>query len=260
MIPTLEIVIMGVVALLSVLLPFIFMLVLSKKFKIRWWPIVLGIAVFFIFALILEQIMHTLVLRPGLDGSIELLENAPWLYVLYGVLAAGVFEETGRLVAFLITKKHYRDIDSAVSYGIGHGGFEAVAIVGLGMVNGIIFSIMINSGSEALAALPIPAEELINSQPWYMYGLAIIERIVAMSLHIALSIIVFSAVMMKGKWWLFPLAILLHALANVTAAMMQAGLLSNIYLMYGGLLIVTALTIFIASKLVREYRTHVYKL
>lgn len=255
-----EIIIMAVTGIIAVMLPFIFMLVLSRKFKVRWLPLILGIAVFILFALILEQLMHLFVLKPQPDGSIALISNAPWLYVLYGVFAAGIFEETGRLLAFLITKRHYKDIDSAVSYGIGHGGIEAAAIVGLGMLNGIIFAVLINSGSESLNALPIPKEDLITSQPWYMYAIAIGERILAMSLHIGLSIIVFASVMMKRKWWLFPAAIILHALANTTAAMMQAGLLTNIYLMYSWLIIMTIATITIAVRLVKEYRKNVYSL
>lgn len=254
MIPQSEIVIMAVVAVISVLLPFIFMFVLRKWFKVRWIPFLIGIAVFLIFALILEQLLHAAVLKPSADGSIELLTVSPWLYVLYGVLAAGVFEETGRLLAFLMTKKYYRDIDSAVSYGIGHGGFEAAAVVGISMINGIVIAMMVNSGSDALNAVPIPAENLIQSQPWYMYSIAIFERIFAMILHISLSIIVFSAVMMQKKWWLYPFAILLHALANVTAAMLQSGLLSNMYIMYAGFIVVTAATAAIAVKLVKIYR------
>lgn len=255
-----EIIIMAAVGVISVLLPFIFMFILRKKFKIRWLPFILGIGVFLVFALILEQIMHVIVLQPEPNGTIGLISSSPWLYVLYGIFAAGIFEETGRLFAFLLTKKHYRDIDSAVSYGIGHGGFEAAAVVGLGMLNGIILAVLINSGSEAISALPVAAEDLVVSQPWYMYLIAIMERIIAMSLHIALSVIVFSAVMMKGKWWLYPLAILLHALANTTAAMMQAGLLTNVYIMYAGLIVMAAITIFIAARLVKDYRTNIYSL
>lgn len=260
MIPQSEIIMMGVTGIAAVLLPVIFILILSRKFKIRWLPLLLGIGIFIVFALILEQIMHVIVLSPNADGSNDLISTAPWLYVLYGIFAAGIFEETGRLLAFLITKRHYKDIDSAVSYGIGHGGIEAVAVVGLGMVNGIIFAVLLNSGSQVLETLPMPAEEIISSQPWYMYTVAIGERILAMSLHIALSVIVFASVMMKGKWWLFPVAIILHALANTTAAMMQAGLLSNIYLMYAGLILITIVTITIAVRITKEYRNNVYSL
>lgn len=254
MIENSEIIMMGITALVTVLLPFIFILVLRFKFKTRWLPILIGTLVFVVFALVLEQILHMIVLNPGVDGSVPLRDHSPWLFVLYGVLAAGIFEETGRLLAFLITKKWYKDIDSAISYGIGHGGIEAILVVGLAMVNSIIIAFMVNSGSSLLNDIPIPTEELVNSQAWYMYLLAIFERIIAMSLHIALSVIVFCAVMMKGKWYLYPLAILLHALANVTAAMMQAGLLTNSWLMYSGLIVVTAVVIFIAYRLIKKYQ------
>lgn len=260
MIPQSEIIIMSAVGIVSVLLPFIFIFILRKKFKIRWLPFLLGIGIFIVFALVLEQIVHLVVLNPNADGSIGLISSAPWLYVIYGIFAAGIFEETGRLLAFLITKRHYKDIDSAVSYGIGHGGIEAAAVVGLGMLNGVILAVMINSGSDAISALPIATEDLVVSQPWYMYLVAIMERVIAMSLHIALSVIVFSAVMMQGKWYLYPLAVILHALANTTAAMMQAGLLTNVYLMYSGLIVMTAVTIFIAVKLLKDYRANIYSL
>ncbi|CEA00668.1 hypothetical protein BN1048_01041 [Jeotgalicoccus saudimassiliensis] len=255
-----EIIIMAVTGIAAVLLPFIFILILRRKFKIRWLPLLLGIAVFILFALVLEQIMHVLVLQPEPDGTIALISQSPWLYVLYGIFAAGIFEETGRLLAFLLTKRRYKDIDSAVSYGIGHGGIEAFAVVGLGMLNGIILSILINSGSDALSSLPVAQEDIIASQPWYMYAIAIAERILAISLHIGLSIIVFASVMMKGRWWLFPAAILLHALANTTAAMMQAGLLTNMYLMYSGFIVMSAVIISIAVRLVKYYRKSVYSL
>src|SRR5699024_11066379 len=71
----------------SSLIAFYFMFILRKKFKIRWLPFILGIGIFIVFALILEQIMHYIVLSPSADGTIELLSADPWLYVLYGIFA-----------------------------------------------------------------------------------------------------------------------------------------------------------------------------
>ncbi|WP_462419788.1 YhfC family intramembrane metalloprotease [Salinicoccus sp. Marseille-QA3877] len=246
MIPTGTFVVMGVVGLLSILLPFIFILILRRRFKIQWIPILIGAGIFILFAMVLEQITHMLVLRPEVDGTIPLITDSPWLYVLYGVLAAGIFEETGRLFAFLLMKRKYKVVDSAVSYGIGHGGIEAIIVVGLGMLNSIIIGIMINSGGGMAESLPAGTAEILTGTPVYMYILSIIERVFAITVHIALSILVWIAVMKKAKWWLFPLAIVLHALTNTTAAMFQAGLLTNIWLMYGGFIVMTLITLWIA--------------
>lgn len=246
MIPTGTFVVMGVAGLLSILLPFIFILILRRRFKIQWIPILIGVGIFILFAMVLEQITHMLVLRPEVDGTIPLITDSPWLYVLYGVLAAGIFEETGRLFAFLLMKRKYKVVDSAVSYGIGHGGIEAIIVVGLGMLNSIIIGIMINSGGGIAENLPAGTAEILTDTPVYMYILSIIERVFAITVHIALSILVWIAVMKKAKWWLFPLAIVLHALTNTTAAMFQAGLLTNIWLMYGGFIVMTMITLWIA--------------
>ena len=140
MIANSQILMMAITGIISLLLPFIFIVILKRKYKIYWLPMLVGAAIFLVFALILEQILHMLVLKPSVDGQIVLLNQSPWLYVLYGVLAAGIFEETGRLLAFYSMKRKYKDVGTAVSYGIGHGGFEAIVVVGLGMVNAIILS------------------------------------------------------------------------------------------------------------------------
>ncbi len=246
MISTTSMVLMGLSGVFAILLPFLFILVLRRKFKIQWIPILIGAGIFIIFALILEQISHFLILRPGMDGEAHAFVDSPWLYVLYGVLAAGIFEETGRLVAFLLMKRKYRQIDSAVSYGIGHGGIEAVIVLGIGMLNTIILSVMINSGNSVVDSLPQGTLETITGTSNVTYLMGIIERVFAISVHIGLSIIVFVSVMQKGKWWLFPLAVVLHALTNVTAAMRQVGLLTNMWLMYAGFIVMTLLILWIA--------------
>ena len=70
---------------------------------------------------------------------------------------------------------------------------------------------------NALAALPVT-----------LFLLAGFERIVAMTLHTALSVLVFAAVR-DGRHGLFPLAVLLHALADFFAVVVirQAGTLAS---------------------------------
>ena len=44
--------------------------------------------------------VHLLVLHPQKDGTIPLMQEQPFLYVLYGIAMAALFEETARLVFF----------------------------------------------------------------------------------------------------------------------------------------------------------------
>ena len=53
-----------------------------------------------------------------------------------------------------------------------------------------------------------------------------VERLVAICLHIALSVLAFQAVKRPGKRWLYPAAILLHAGMDVFAALYQRGVIT----------------------------------
>jgi uncharacterized membrane protein YhfC len=59
------------------------------------------------------------------------------------------------------------------------------------------------------------------------------ERIFALCIQISLSVLVFYSVVLKDKLWLFPLAILFHAVANILPSIMQAGVLNNVLIAEG---------------------------
>ena len=101
--------------------------------------------------------------------------------------------------------------------------------------------------------LRISIEALQTSSPFY-FLISPYERIIALALHIALSIIVFTAVKRK-KLYLYPVAILLHALVDSVAALYQYGLISSIYLVEG---IVTAIVIVVTLYACRIYRSDKY--
>ena len=112
-------------------------------------PFFVGCIVFALFALTLESLAHRLILGSSLG---ERIQGDTLLFALYGGAMAALFEETGRLLAFktLLRKRvqEGRDID-ALMYGAGHGGMEAMLIVGSAMVNNIVYSVMINTGRSA---------------------------------------------------------------------------------------------------------------
>lgn len=178
----------------------------------------IGAATFIVFALILEQILHTIVL--GATGT--LLTGNIWLYALYGGLAAGLFEETGRLLAMKFCMKKTLNRENAILYGIGHGGIEAILIVGLTYVNNLIYSVLINNGSlpSLLAAYDADTQATTLQQlsplwttPSYQFYLGGVERLGAMLLHVVLSYLVYLAVK-NGAPKYYVLSILLHALTN----------------------------------------------
>ena len=198
---------------ISIALPVVLLIVVHKKTKARMAMAVIGAATFFLFAMVLEQILHAVVL----GGGGERITGNIWIYGLYGGLAAGLFEEVGRFVAMRFAMKKQLNLPNALMYGVGHGGIEAILIVGLASVSNLVTSIMINAGTleASLGALDQATKEATLTQlsalwttPSYQFFLSGIERIVAVTLHIALSVLVFQAVKLgKKRYWFLAFAI-----------------------------------------------------
>jgi uncharacterized membrane protein YhfC len=213
-----------------------------------------GIIGFVLFVMVLERMMHSVVLKPDENGVIPMMEE-PWNFVLYGIFAAGLFEETARFISFIILRSNHTGIKTGLAYGIGHGGAESILLVGLTMVNNLILSVMINYGDiTILGDSPQMLETmgaLVNATP-YVFMFGGIERIITIACQISLSVIVWYSLTGRGRLWLFPAAILLHAISDIPAAMMQAGLLTNMWMVEGALAVGAFITITIAYKIHRR--------
>lgn len=57
--------------------------------------------------------------------------DRPLLWAFVVGLFPGVFEEMGRLVAFKTVLRKRKNKETAISHGIGHGGFEVMLLLGL---------------------------------------------------------------------------------------------------------------------------------
>ena len=91
MVSTLSIVFMVLNMLLGILIPVGLLLFFRKKYQVTVKSFFIGCAVMLVFALILEQIVHFVVL--GSEAG-TMIQNNMWLYALYGSLMAGILEET----------------------------------------------------------------------------------------------------------------------------------------------------------------------
>ena len=231
-VPVLSIVFMAISGLISIGLPVGLFIFWYKKYNLKFLPMFVGMSAFILFAIVLEQIMHVIVLRPNEDGSIDLIKNSPVLFILYGIFAAGVFEETARFLSFKLLKKKLSGIGTGLSYGIGHGGIEALLIAGLAMISNVAASIMLNTGNTAPLgddpALLAQLDILATTSP-VLFLASGFERVIAISAHISLSMFVWCSVTVKGKLWMYPAAIVMHAIVNLAPAMFQAGFINSIW-------------------------------
>ncbi len=185
----------------------IYLFIRLKK-KNAWVPsFFIGCLIFVIFALILEQICHFIVLY--LTGT--LLQTNLFLYALYGALAAAIFEEVGRLIGLKYIFKRQSEEVNAKMYGVGHGGIEAILIVGMTQINNLALSFMIQNGSimdsvnqldASLQATYISQISTLWTTPSYMFFLGGIERVLTIILQICLSLLVYLSIKNQDKkWW-----------------------------------------------------------
>lgn len=252
-VPAMSMAMMAIAIVCVAVMFFGMMIYAKKKLNASLKPFFVGCAVFIIFAMILESIMHNIVLRSSVG---ETIQNNIWLYALYGGFAAGVFEETGRFLAFkTVVKKSEKKLDSVV-YGMGHGGVEALLIVGLSFIGSIVISVLINSGMSdmlyqgvteqaAIESVDAQIKSLTVTAP-YMYLASILERVIAITYHISASVLVYAAAR-RGKIWLYPVMILIHALYD-GAAVVIASTGINTFIVEGILAVMTVLIVLFAVK------------
>lgn len=220
------------------------MLYLNRKRGARWLPFLIGLVFFPVFAMMLEPLLHVLVLSTPLG---PLMQDNVWIYGLYGGLAAGLFEETGRLVAFKMVLRNETEPVTALSYGLGHGGMEALLVVGTAMINNLLMGALLLSGGEPPAELAAAAETLATT-PTVMFLWSALERASAVLIHVSNSVLVFAAVW-TGKWALFPAAILIHAALNFLAVVSGAYL--PVAVVEAMILVFSLLTALFAAKVYR---------
>ncbi len=210
---------------LSIILPLGLVFYYYKKERISMKAVLVGAAVFIIF-----QILTRIPLLQYLSAQAwysELMSNMIFAS-LFLSLTTGLFEETGRYIGFKYFLKDHLEWKNGVAYGLGHGGIEAIGLVGLSYVNNLVLSIMINAGTfeqtlnaslGSAAAVAIKAQ-LINTAP-LLFAVGGIERVFTLLIQIALSLIVLYGVMKQKPVYLIY-AILLHALIDIPAVIFSA--------------------------------------
>ncbi len=222
----------------SLVLPVIVYIVygVTHKGKGVWTAWLLGAAGFFVMQVIIRlPVLSILSLVPGYQSFAQ---EHYVLYCLILALTAGLFEVAGRYAVAKIMKNKL-NFYRGVAAGLGHGGIEAMLIVGLTYINNIIYILMINSGGfdaliEQTAALGVDTtslaavrESLIGTGAAIFY-LAGYERILTMIFHTALSLLVCYFVWKKKDALGIVICLLLHGAVDFLSVILSS--LSTEYL------------------------------
>ena len=220
--------------LLMVAIPVVFFICWRRRHKaqtrISW--LLAGAAGFIISARILELGVHSVCILADNPVS-RFLNGSTVAFVLYGIAMAGVFEECGRHIVLNYLMKKNRTRENAVLYGIGHGGVEILAVLLPAMIMYLAIAVLFSQGytenalrtlniTEETAAAALPSVQAAASFDFSMMSMNVIERLLAMFLHIGLTVIVYDGVV-NGKRLSLPLAILLHMLMDTFPALYQRG-------------------------------------
>ena len=228
-VPALSIAFMILSLAISIALPVGLCIYFRKKKRADILPFFIGCAVMILFAFVLEGFINRAVMASSAGAVIQ---NSSWLLALYGGIMAGVFEETGRFLAFkTVLKKQQGNDANALMYGAGHGGIEAIAILGIASINNMIYSVLINSGNTAILTAPLSGDVLkqvedaiqtLITTPSWQFLMGSVERILAIVLHIALSVLVWFAAKKKKQWYLYPVAVLIHFAVDAVAVILSS--------------------------------------
>ena len=114
-VPVLSIVFMGMALVISTMLPIGLCVYFRRAKKADLSPFFIGCAVMILFAFVLESLAHRFILNSKVGAII--IGNT-LLYGLYGGAMAGLFEETGRFIAFktILRKKQNNKFQSKKKY------------------------------------------------------------------------------------------------------------------------------------------------
>lgn len=173
-------------------------------------PILIGLAV----------LSQALGLDFGQEGNF-------WFNAVALSFSAGLFEEMARYLVLRFLAKGVRGWSNAVMFGAGHGGIEAILIVGGLAISNLV---LLANADALLAQTRATAPAQADALAAYMEALrgvgagdiaaSLIERVFAIMLHIGLSVMVMRAVEGDGFKWVLA-AIAVHGLANFAAVTVQ---------------------------------------
>lgn len=208
-------------SLLNVVFPVVAAIVLQRKLRQRFVYVLYGALIFAAFQLF-TRVPVVFVLQAVLQQQLQQSRPLQIAWLIGLSLTAALFEETGRWIGYrVLMRKEEKTWDKGVLYGVGHGGIEAMLLVGaLGFLT--VLNLTALSVADA-GALPLTPEQRalaagqiagINALPPWFPLLSTYERLWAMAFHVGASILVLQCFRGGGVKWLIA-AMALHFATNL---------------------------------------------
>jgi len=230
--------------------PVIFYFIVRKWANKLIIPLIAGLLGFFVMQIIIRiPVLSILSMYTGLYEV-----NIFLLALILGSTAA-LFETFGRVVTVKFFLKDDHRFSAGLAHGIGHGGIEAILLVGITYINNLVLSMMINSGTfdELYSGNPSiysVKEILLETESW-MFLLGGVERFLTIVFHITLSVLVVYAFKIKKKYPVF-IVLAVHAFLDFMVVILShygvSSLLIEVFIF-----ICTGVMVYVAYKVYGKY-------
>lgn len=153
----------------------------------------LGALGFFVPQILIRlPILNTLA---GADWFLNFSQNHIFLYAISLAFTAGLFELAGRFAVAKLLSRKSLTYKRSLAAGLGHGGIEAILIIGMTYINNLVLMILINTGaldeliSHSALGMGAIRDTILSTSP-VMFLLAGYERLLTMTAQAAMSMIV----------------------------------------------------------------------
>lgn len=201
---------------------------IRRRFGVGWGVFGIGALTFIASQVVHLPLNYALGLLGGGRGA------ALWPLIpmaLVAGLSAGVCEEGARWIVLRFFAKRTRGWRAGLQFGAGHGASEAIIFGVLVLVNVVAMIALRTLGPAILGAADVPTDQIRAAQVayWdtatYLPAVGGLERVFAITLHIALAVLVMRAVTRGRPAYLWA-AIGLHAATDAWAvwAMQSVGM------------------------------------
>ena len=268
MVPVLSTLFCVVTLFVCLILPVLVLILFAHKNRkqgiVSAW--LLGASGFFV-----TQILIRLPILTALQSQswfMTFAQSHLFAYAFALAFTAGLFELAGRYAVARLMQKNLT-LNRSLAAGLGHGGIEAILLVGITYINNLIYIAMINSGTfdtlfaqlggdaAMIAQLEMIRQQFLTTSP-ALFLLAGFERILAMTAHTAMSMLVCYGVAHKKAVPCTLICLGIHTMIDLTAGIsLLAGnglSQSAVYVIIYTILVIVALaSLYIIRELARRW-------
>ncbi len=223
MVSTLSIIAIIISGLVCFLFPVFLVLRLKKRANKLMIPIVAGIIGFFVMQIMIRIPIVSYLQLSGAFTGVNI-----FLFALVLGFTAALFETVGRLLTIKFIMRDDNRFSAGVAHGIGHGGIEAIILVGINYITLVVYAMMINNGSfQSLIDLGgeagqsfIEVKNVLLETNFSLYLLGGFERVVTIIIHIGLSVLTVFAFKTRKKIYVLYVLII-HTLLDFSVVILS---------------------------------------